>query len=135
MIYEINPYIAFLDSVIAECNSVPSLMPKSNAVTRRAKATYQEERDALRRLADRAKVTAVTQEVYDTLWPKLCKNLKYGILCESYAKPKEPAHDMRYPQDGRVVPGYAKDVLAQLRTLAQCVLVMSKAKTAEPVAQ
>lgn len=129
MVFTIEAYIKFLDSVIAECGPVSCLTSASNAVTRRAKTSYEEERRSLLNFASRHSITEFDYEVYDKLWSKLCKRQKFGILREDYTKPKETAHDMRYPQDGRLVPGYAKDVLAQLRTLTECVMVASKEKT------
>jgi hypothetical protein len=128
MVFSIETYIQFLDSVIDECGSVADLLPASNAVTRRAKASYMLERDSLVKMASRHNITEFPWEVYDKLWPKLCKREKYGILREDYAKPKETAQDMRWPQDGRVVPGYAKDALAQLRTLTECVVAVREEK-------
>lgn len=122
--FAINPYIQFLDSVIAECGPVACLTSASNAVTRRAKSTYVAERDALLRLVAREGITGFSEEVYDAAWKKLCKKMKYGVLRHDYAQPKGGAHDMRYPHDGRVVPGYAKDALAQLRTLTACVIAV-----------
>jgi hypothetical protein len=121
MVYTIAAYIAFLDGVIAECGPAPCLTPASNAVTRRAKASYFLERESLLQLASRQRVIDFPLQIYDELWTKLCKRKKYGVLRDDYAKPKESAHDLRYPQDGRLIPCYAKDALAQLRTLAECV--------------
>lgn len=128
MVYTIATYIQFLDGVIAECGPVPCLTPASNAITRRAKASYMIERESLLKLASRENILDFSYEVYDKLWSKLCKRRKYGILRDNYAKPKESAHDLRYPQDGRLVPGYAKDVLAQLRTLVECTIAVRDAK-------
>lgn len=122
----IKAYVEFLDSVIAECGSVPCLAPASNAVTRRAKASYFSERETLLKLAARHSLTEFSWEIYSNLWAKLCKRQKYGILREDYAKPRETAHDMRFPQDGRLVPGYAKDALTQLHTLIACVSAASE---------
>jgi len=83
-----------------------------------------QKRRALLNLAARHGITEVPWEVYDRLWSKLCKRQKYGLLRDDYAKAKESDHDLRYPQDGRLVPGYAKDALAQLRTLTECALAM-----------
>lgn len=96
----IETYIQFLDSVIAECGSVSCLTPASNAVTRRAKASYASERETLVDMAARHNITEFPWEVYDKLWAKLCKRQKYGILRDDYAKPRETAYDMRFPQDG-----------------------------------
>lgn len=117
--FNLEQYIQFLDNVIAQCGTVDCLTPASNAVTRRAKATYLIERDALMKHASRQNVTEFSSDVYDRLWPTLCKREKYGVLRNDYAQASTGKHDLRFPQDGRLVPGYAKDVLAQLRTLAK----------------
>lgn len=126
MVYVIDTYLKFLDSVIADCGSVSCLTPASNAVTRRAKASYVGERATLVKLAARQGVTELPWETYDRLWPKLCKHQKYGVLRDDYATPKETAHDLRWPQDGRLVPAYAKEVLAQVHTLVACVAAVSE---------
>lgn len=120
MKFSISEYIQFLDTVMAECGPVNCLTSASNAVTRRAKASYFQEREALLSMALRSNVVEFSVDVFEMLWPKLCKRKKYGILQNEYAAPKKE-HDLRFPQDGRLVPGYAKDALAQLRTLAACV--------------
>lgn len=129
MVFVIETYIQFLDSVIDECGPVSCLTPNSNAVTRGAKASYMLERDSLVKMASRHNITEFPWEVYDRLWTKLCKRQKYGVLRDDYAKPRETAYDMRFPQDGRLVPGYAKDALAQLRTLTKCVIAVSGGAT------
>lgn len=128
MVFSIAAYIEFLDSVVAECGPVACLTSASNAVTRRAVTSYKSERQALVSMAARHNIIAVQREVFDNLWPKLCKRQKYGILREDYAKPKTE-QDLRFPQDGRLVPGYAKDALAQLRTLLACVTAVIDAKS------
>jgi hypothetical protein len=70
----------------------------------------------------------LTPAIYNKLWTKLCKRKKYGVLRDDYATPKETAHDMRFTQDGRLVPGYAKDALAQLRTLVECTIAVRDEK-------
>lgn len=128
MNFHVIDYIVFLDSVIAECGHVSCLSPGSNAVTRRAKASYLLERESLLNLVSRVAVTEFSWDFYGECWSDLCKHKKYGVLSDRYAQPKTP-HDLRYPRDGRCVPGYAKDVLAQLRTLTKCVIAAGKEKT------
>lgn len=123
--FSIEAYLTYLDSVIVECRPVPCLTKASNAVTRRATATYYLEREQLRLKAAQLKVSEFSEEDYDSAWSDICKNKKYGVLRHDYAEPKTSAHDLRYPQDGRCVPGYAKDSLAQLRTLSACVSAAS----------
>lgn len=133
MNYSIDAYVKFLDNVMVECGQVSCLTPSSNAVTRRAKATFTEERKALVSLAATHNITEVSSEIYDEVWEKkLCKSNKYGLLTAEYAKPRDFKSDSRWPQDGRVVPGYAKDVLSQLRTMAACVTAAIQEKSALP---
>lgn len=122
MSYHIDTYLKHLDSIITECGPVPCLVPKSNAVTRRATTTYWQERKALENLVRTQNLKEVSEEIYDKIWPVLARSMKYGVLCYEYALPRRSTSDSRWPQDGRLVPGFAKNALSQLRTLTKCVL-------------
>lgn len=119
---DVNAYLAYLDSIVERCGPVPCLTPVSNAVTRRAKKAFFAERDALKSWMLRTGKASFPKDTVFEQWPRLRKSRKYDVLVENYADPGRGAMDTCYPQDGRLVPLYAKQALAQLRTLTACAM-------------
>lgn len=116
--FAIPAYIAYLDSIMAQCGPCACLLPASNAQTRRAKCSYEAEKTSLELQLKRLDPSAhtVPYTVYDLEWPKLCKRAKFGVLSDDYTV-SDGKNDLGYPLDARLVPGAAKAVLSQLRTL------------------
>ncbi|GBG14585.1 uncharacterized protein NMK_2184 [Novimethylophilus kurashikiensis] len=125
--FAVTAYLAFLDAVMAECGPCKCLMPNSNAITRRAKLTYQKEKAALTQKLEQldAATTVVPEEFYNVEWNRLLKRVKYSLLSYDYSLPTTTP-DFRFPRDGRNVPVYARDVLGQLRTLQEITFAYLK---------
>lgn len=120
--FVVPTYLEFLASVIAQCGAPSCLSSADKARIRRAKSTFDVERAslvrALERLAPLDRATPIPREAYADAWSGLCKAKRYSLLVENYAiaDGRDPC-DSRYPHDARLVPGYARDALGQLRTL------------------